>query len=112
MSKKIQTELRIVHLASNGKKFLSKKLAEYYQKCLDNSIVNEENKMIEQLSVILESVLNKNNWGIYYKSSPLSNLPVEGGAPIYKVNDVSYESLLEAVKQEIITVEREDDIQG
>tara|TARA_R100001530_G_scaffold106607_2_gene74459 strand:- start:515 stop:721 length:207 start_codon:yes stop_codon:yes gene_type:complete len=68
--------------------------------------------MIEQLSVILESVLKKNNWGIYYKSSPLANLPVEGGSPIYKVNDVSYESLIEAVKQEIITVEREDDTQG
>ena len=68
--------------------------------------------MFEQLSVILESVLKKNNWGIYYKSSPLSNLPVDGDAPIYKVNDVSYDAVIEAFKKEIVVTEGEDDTQG
>ena len=65
-----------MYLTSNGKKFLSKEIAEHYQECYDNEKLKEELNMFEQLSVILESVLKKNNWGIYYKSSPLSNLPV------------------------------------
>ena len=108
----IQTELRIVYLTSNGRKFLSKDLAEDYQRCYDNVKLEEELNMIEQLSVVLESVLKKNNWGIYYKSSPLANLPVDGDAPIYKVNDVSYESLIDAVKSEIVSTEETDDTQG
>ena len=109
---RLQTELRIVYLTSNGRKFLSRDLAEDYQRCYDNEKLEEELNMIEQLSVILESVLKKHNWGIYYKSSPLANLPVEGGAPIYKVNHVSYESLIDAVKSEIVSTEETDDTQG
>jgi len=108
----LQTELRIVYLTSDGKKFLSEEIAEYYQKCYNNTKLQKELNMIEQLSVVLESVLKKHNWGIYYKSSPLANLPVDGDAPIYKVNDVSYESLIDAIKNEIVSTEEMDDTQG
>ena len=101
-----------MYLTSNGKKFLSKEIAEHYQECYENEKLKEELNMFEQLSVILESVLKKNNWGIYYKSSPLSNLPVEGDAPIYKVNDVNYDSVIEAFKNEIVLTEERDDTQG
>ena len=101
-----------MYLASNGAKFLSKESAEDYQIQIDNKKLKEELDMFEQLSSILESVLKKNNWGVYYKSSPLSNLPVDGDAPIYKVNDVSYESLIDAVKTEIVSTEEMDDTQG
>ena len=87
-------------------------MAEDCQMRTDNKKLNEELNMIEQLSTVLESVLKKNNWGIYYKSSPLANLPVEGGAPMYKVNDVSYESLIDALRKEIVSIEESDDTQG
>ena len=109
---KLQTELRVVYLASNGAKFLSKDSAEDYQIQIENKKLKEELDMFEQLSTILESVLKKNNWGVYYKSSPLSNLPVDGDAPIYKVNDVNYDSVIEAFKNEIVLTEEKDDTQG
>ena len=68
--------------------------------------------MIEQISNIIETVLKKNNWAVYYKNSPLAKLPVEGDAPIYKVNEVSYETLIESIKSQVTSKGEEVDTQG
>tara|TARA_R100000742_G_C4228802_1_gene50840 strand:- start:74 stop:280 length:207 start_codon:yes stop_codon:yes gene_type:complete len=68
--------------------------------------------MIEQISNIIETVLKENNWAVYYKNTPLAKLPVEGDAPIYKVNEVSYETLIESIKSQIISKGEEVDTQG
>ena len=68
--------------------------------------------MIETITNIIETVLKENNWAIYYKNSPLSKLPVEGDAPIYKVNEVNYDSLIEAIKIAVSNKEESDDTQG
>lgn len=68
--------------------------------------------MIDIITNIIESVLKKNNWAVYYKNSPLSKLPVEGDAPIYKVNEVNYDSLNDAIKSAMLEKEESDDTQG
>ena len=68
--------------------------------------------MIDTITRIIETVLRKNNWAVHYKNSPLSKLPVDGDAPIYKINEVGYETFNDAVKIEILNEERNDDTQG
>ena len=54
--------------------------------------------MLEDIQKILEMVIKDNNWGLYFKASPLENLPSQDGQHIYKVNDVSNDDISNAVQ--------------
>ena len=102
----------MVYLTSDGSKFLSKDSAERYEYECHNKKEEKEKDMQEKLSAILETVLKDNNWGVYYKSIPLSNLPVDGGAPMFKVNDVQHDTLINAIRRTIADTEVLNDTQG
>tara|TARA_R110000824_G_scaffold74092_4_gene188586 strand:- start:667 stop:888 length:222 start_codon:yes stop_codon:yes gene_type:complete len=54
--------------------------------------------MIDNIQKIIDKVMQDNNWGLYFKATPLENLPSQDGQHIYKVNDVSSEELATAIR--------------
>ena len=68
-----------------------------------------EEKMI--IKIILQ-VLEKNNWGIYFKGQGLQELPVSGEASLYRINNVREESLRKAVKEELVNLFNEENSEG
>ena len=49
-------------------------------------------------------VLEKERWGIFFKSEPMQVLPVQDSATtLYKVNEVSKDQLVESIKMQIET---------
>ena len=56
--------------------------------------------MKEQIKKIVISLLQKNNWGIYFKGQPLMEMPVNGEGSIYKLNDISTDELEGAISDE------------
>ena len=62
--------------------------------------------MEEQINKIVKRVLEKNSWGLYFKGKPLIEMPVNGEASIYKLNDIHISELEGAISDEIkLTVE-------
>ena len=53
---------------------------------------------------IVAKAISNNNWGIYLKSDPLTKVPIQEGASMFKVTDVDIEELLNA----IVNTELED----
>ena len=46
---------------------------------------------------ILFKILEENNWGIYLKGEPITQVPMQDGAPMFKVTDVELSVLLQAI---------------
>ena len=57
--------------------------------------------MIVDVKNLIKEVLEKNDWGIYFKAEPISSLPVQDNSKIYKVNDVSADKFMDAIDAEI-----------
>ena len=57
--------------------------------------------MEKKIIQIIEQVLKKNNWGVYFKGQALQELPVSGEASMYRVNSVRDESLRGAISEEL-----------
>ena len=53
--------------------------------------------MTEDIKNLIRNVLEKNDWGIYFKAEPITSLPVQDNSKIYKVNDVSIDRLADAI---------------
>ena len=68
-----------------------------------------EEKMIIE---IMLQVLEKNNWGIYFKGQGLQELPVSGEGSLYRINNVREESLRKAVKAELVNLFNEENSEG
>ena len=62
--------------------------------------------MENQIKKIISSVLERHGWGIYFKGKPLIEVPVNGEANIYKLNDIHISELEGAISDEVkLTVE-------
>ena len=46
---------------------------------------------------IIAKTLSDNNWGLYLKSDPLTKVPIQEGASMFKVTDVEIDLLLNAI---------------
>ena len=58
--------------------------------------------MKTNIAEIVLEVLQKNRWGIYFKTEPMQKLPtVDSSSTLYKVNEVSHEQLSESIKNQI-----------
>ena len=57
--------------------------------------------MVVDVKNLIKEVLEKNDWGIYFKAEPISSLPVQDNSKIYKVNDVSADRFMDAIDAEI-----------
>ena len=67
-----------------------------------------ENKIKE----IVRKALLKNNWGLYFKGKPLMEMPVNGEASIYKLNEVRIDELEGALSEEFNSIIEEINQQG
>ena len=67
-----------------------------------------ENKIKE----IVRNTLIKNNWGLYFKGKPLMEMPVNGEASIYKLNEVRIDELEGAISEEFNSIIEEINQQG
>ena len=67
-----------------------------------------ENKIKE----IIRKTLVKNNWGLYFKGKPLMEMPVNGEASIYKLNEVRIDELEGAISEEFNSIIEEINQQG
>ena len=97
--KLLKTELAIIYLTTNNKKFLNINDAIEHQGILEQHKENkrEEHQMIVDVKQLIEEVLSKNDWGIYFKAEPITSLPVQDKSKMYKVNDVTIDRLMDAV---------------
>ena len=55
-----------------------------------------------QLNLIkmIQSILEKNSWAIYYKGEPLKKLPAQNG-DFYQINEVSASELIKKLEETI-----------
>ena len=68
--------------------------------------------MKEQIKKIVKLSLQRNNWGIYFKGKPLMEMPVNGEASIYKLNEVEISELEGAISDEFDSMIEELNKQG
>ena len=68
--------------------------------------------MQEKIKKIVRKILTENNWGIYFKGKPLLEMPVNGEASIYKLNDVRISELEGAISEEFNRIIEEINNQG
>ena len=45
-------------------------------------------------------LLSENHWGLYYKNVPIEQLTVQNDSPLFKVNEVSLESVEKAIREQ------------
>ena len=103
LTKLIKTELAIVQVTTDNKKFLDVGEALLHEVVLEekrNKHRSWENMKQELVNIILE-VLKKNRWGIYFQNEPMQSLPVKDSvSTLYKVNEVNIDEFEEAVKMQ------------
>ena len=103
LTKLIKTELAIVQVTTDSKRFLNKYEALIHEAGLEekrNKHRSWENMKQELVYIILE-VLKKNRWGIYFQNEPMQSFPVKDSlSTLYKVNEVNIEEFEEAVKMQ------------
>ena len=68
--------------------------------------------MENKIKKIVREILIKNNWGIYFKGKPLLEMPVNGEASIYKLNEVLISELEGAISEEFDKIIEEINNQG
>ena len=101
LMKLIKTELSIVHLTTDDKKFLNQHKALIHESELQNE--SNQNRRWEQMKTkIAELVcktLKEKQWGIFFKHEPVQALPVQDNTVLYKVNQVKEEELVQAIER-------------
>ena len=68
--------------------------------------------MEKKIKEILINTLIKNNWGIYFKGRPLMEMPVNGEASIYKLNEVRLDELEGAISEQVRSLIEDINNQG
>ena len=68
--------------------------------------------MQNQMRKIIRKILMENNWGIYFRGKPLLEMPVNGEASIYKLNEVRIGELEGAISEEFSKIIEEINNQG
>ena len=68
--------------------------------------------MQKEIKKIVRKILTENNWGIYFKGKPLLEMPVNGEASIYKLNEVLISELEGAISDEFDRIIEEINNQG
>ena len=93
-----------MYLTSDDKKFLDEYKAIIHESELEDKRNQDRRwrQMKTDLAEIVLKVLEKERWGIFFKSEPMQVLPVQDSATtLYKVNEVSKDQLVESIKMQI-----------
>lgn len=103
----MKTELATVYVTTSNKKFLSHSEAVKQEMVTQekNQIKRNKEAMIMEIHELISKVLSKNDWGVFFKGEPLQDCPVQEGAKMYKINEVSIDRLYDAVKQALNEME-------
>ena len=96
----ISKELGYVYFTSAGDVYAKRSDAERHQ--AEINYTKESREMIERRLLVnaekILAILSENGWGVYYKTNPIHLLGVQGGEPpIFSVNAVSDDTLLQAL---------------
>jgi len=101
LTKLIKTELAIVKITTDNRKFLTEGEALIHEVVLQekrNKNRSWEEMKQELVNIVLE-VLKKNRWGIYFQNEPMQSLPMKDSlSTLYKVNQVELDEFEDAVK--------------
>tara|TARA_R110002096_G_scaffold426769_1_gene636983 strand:- start:373 stop:837 length:465 start_codon:yes stop_codon:yes gene_type:complete len=104
LKKLIKTELAIVQVTTDNKKFLNEYKAIIHESELEDIRKQDRrwNKMKQNITDIVLEVLKDNRWGIYSISEPMQVLPVKDStSTLFKVNDVNMDEFQQAIKTQI-----------
>jgi hypothetical protein len=55
--------------------------------------------MKSKIAEIVCNILKEKQWGIFFKNEPMQSLPVQDNTSLYKINEVSDDRLIDAIKQ-------------
>jgi len=102
----ISKELGYIYITTSGDRYIKEEDA-ISQQAQINSVKEskkyiEERKQMEAKKIL--DVLAENGWGVYRKSHPIHQLSVQDSAPMFSVNAVNDDELLNA-----FTSNRKDD---
>lgn len=98
--KMLKTELAIVQITTDSKKFLNEKKAINHQISLLTKSNNERRQMEnnQKIANLICQILQEENWGIYFRNEPIKSLPMKDvDTVLYKVNSVKKDQLNDAI---------------
>jgi len=61
--------------------------------------MKELNLLKPLLKQIVLKALSDNGWGIYLKTEPITRVPMQDGAPMFKITDIKPSNLLIAIDE-------------
>tara|TARA_R110002072_G_scaffold162732_2_gene314895 strand:+ start:1000 stop:1467 length:468 start_codon:yes stop_codon:yes gene_type:complete len=97
----LKTEIARVYLTSDGKPFFNEHLAVIHECSLDQIRIKDRRweDMKSKIAEIVCNILKEKQWGIFFKNEPMQSLPVQDNTSLYKINEVSDDRLIDAIKQ-------------
>ena len=100
LRKCLKTELAISYLTSDGKPFFDEYLAIIHECTLEKIRIKDRrwNNMKTKIAEIVCNILKEKQWGIFFKNEPMQSLPVQDNTSLYKINEVSDDRLIDAIK--------------
>ena len=104
LKKLIKTELAIISITTDNKRFLNEYKANIHETSLEDKRKQDRSweKMKQNITDMVLEILQKNRWGIYFKSEPMQVLPVkESSTTLFKVNEVNIDEFEQAIKSQI-----------
>ena len=111
----IRTELAVVKVTTDNKKFLNEYKAIIHESGLEDKRKQQRSwkSMKDKITKLVLDVLAENRWGIYFKSEPMQVLPVkDSSSTLFKVNEVNLDEFEQTIKSQIDRdVERSNECQ-
>ena len=100
----IRTELAVVVVTTDNKKFLNEYKAIIHESGLEDKRKQQRSweSMKDKIARLVLEVLKENRWGIYFKSEPMQVLPVkDSSSTLFKVNEVNLDEFEQTIKSRI-----------
>ena len=57
--------------------------------------------MKTKIAEIVCNIIKEKQWGIFFKNEPMQYLPVQDNTPMYKINEVKDDELMDAIETAI-----------
>tara|TARA_R100001460_G_scaffold101504_1_gene145554 strand:+ start:211 stop:660 length:450 start_codon:yes stop_codon:yes gene_type:complete len=99
----LKAEIARMYLTSDGKKFFDENEAIMHESTLDKLRIKERrwDKMKTKIAEIVCNIIKEKQWGIFFKNEPMQYLPVQDNTPMYKINEVKDDELIDAIETAI-----------
>ena len=95
MKPKVKNELDTVYITSSGDRYLNRMDALCAETQIQTARASMERIKERRMDImeLIQDVLKDSNWGIYYRSNPMSTHPMQDGGTLYKINEVDEEEI-------------------